>query len=113
MAATKKNTYIEYDIEWLRKKVDELKQYVDDHPFHTLKDRIGEKVTARGGVIPYVIQNIEGQLKVLKDILKDLPIMLAAIDALEEKEHDKKKTVKGDAILPERMMDREDADEEP
>lgn len=104
MATKKPNTYIEYDLEWLRKKIDELKQYVDDRPFDKLTDRIEWKQTGKGGMMPMVIQTIEGQLKLLKEILKDLPTMLSAVDQLEQQEEDKKKESRGGEDIPTRMQ---------
>ena len=51
MATKKKNTYVDFELEWLEKKALELKQYIDDRPFDKLKDRDFFKQTAKGGVV--------------------------------------------------------------
>lgn len=100
MATSKKrNTYISYDLEWLRKKVNELKQYVNDRPFHELKAQIEWKQTANGGQIPMIVETISSQLKTLKDILKDMPAMFDAINKLEEAEAEKNSNVRGGQTL--------------
>jgi hypothetical protein len=38
MGTKKKNTYVDFELEWLEKKSLELKQYIDDRPFDKLKD---------------------------------------------------------------------------
>jgi tetrahydromethanopterin S-methyltransferase subunit B len=91
MATPKKNSFITYDLQWLEKKINELKKYVDDRPFDRLKDRTDS--------MGKVISKIEDQIKTLKDILKDLPAMLDALDKLREKEEKKLGPIRGDQTL--------------
>ena len=48
MATKKKDNYIVYELEFLEKKAEELKQYVEANPFDKLKDRIHWKETKSG-----------------------------------------------------------------
>ena len=45
MATTKKALLIEYELEFLESKLDELKQYIEANPFSTLADRMAWKET--------------------------------------------------------------------
>ena len=49
MATTKKALLIEYELEFLESKLDELKQYIEANPFSTLDDRMAWKETKGGG----------------------------------------------------------------
>lgn len=85
MAQKKTNPFIEYEIGWLEEKFSELKQYVDQNPFHLLKDRFDMKETKNGGTIRMVVATVEQQVKTLKDILKDMPVMIEALGKLRER----------------------------
>ena len=54
---------IEYELEFLESKLDELKQYIEANPFSTLTDRMAWKETKGGGAIPICIANKEAQRK--------------------------------------------------
>ena len=71
MATTKKALLIEYELEFLESKLDELKQYIEANPFSTLTDRMAWKETKGGGAIPICIANKEAQRKDLTQALKD------------------------------------------
>jgi len=87
----KKNNFITYEIDWLDRKFKELQKYVDDRPFDKLKDRTDS--------VGKVISKIEDQIRTLKDILKDLPSMLEALNNLREKEEKKLGPIRGDQAL--------------
>lgn len=89
--AQKKNNFIDYDLDWLEGKIRELQKYVDDRPFDKLVDR-------KDG-LGKVVSKIEDQLKTLKDVLKDLPAMLEAVNKLREKEERKLGPIRGDQTL--------------
>lgn len=86
MAVKKTNTYIEFELDWLQEKAEQLKAYVDMNPFHELDDRIRLKETAKGGVIPVLAASIEAQIKSLTQALKDYAQIIEVIDKLREKE---------------------------
>ena len=87
--ATKKNTYIEFELNWLQDKADQLKTYVDNNPFHELQDRMAWKQTSNGGQMPLVVSTIEAQIKSLTQALKDYAQIIEVIDKLREKEAEK------------------------
>ena len=99
MATKKKGTFIDIELEWAESQLVSWKAYVDANPLNELKDRIGEKLTAKGGVIPYVISNIENQGKFIQDTMKNYLALLKEVDAMREKEHEKKKSVRGQQSL--------------
>ena len=59
MAAPKKTTYINTELDWAEQQLSSWKQYVDANPMHELKDRIEWKPTSKGGMLPMVIASIE------------------------------------------------------
>jgi len=99
MATKKKDNYIVYELEFLEKKAEELKQYVEANPFDKLKDRIHWKETKSGGAIPMVTASIEAQLKSLTQALKDYADLIARIDLMRQKEEEKQKNVRGHQAL--------------
>jgi hypothetical protein len=87
--STKKNTYVEFELDWLQEKADQLKTYVDNNPFHELTDRLAWKQTSNGGQMPLVVSTIEVQIKSLTQALKDYAQIIEVIDKLREKEEQK------------------------
>ena len=90
MATKKNNSYIEHELDWLEKKAKELKDYCDSNPINKIKDRI---VSGR------LMATIEIQAKCVRDTLQDYAKIIAAIDALREKEAAKGPSVRGDQEL--------------
>lgn len=84
--AKKKSLLIEYELEFLETKLQELKEYIEANPFSTLTDRMAYKETRTGGVIPICIANKEAQRKDLTQALKDYADILRTVDAMREKE---------------------------
>ncbi|MFM7857955.1 MAG: hypothetical protein ACKO96_40055, partial [Flammeovirgaceae bacterium] len=84
--AKKKSLLIEYELEFLETKLQELKEYIEANPFSTLTDRMAYKETRNGGVIPICIANKEAQRKDLTQALKDYADILRTVDAMREKE---------------------------
>jgi hypothetical protein len=99
MALVKKALLIEYELEFLESKLEELKQYIEANPFSTLTDRMAWKETKGGGAIPICIANKEAQRKDLTQALKDYAEILRTVDAMREKQEAKAPAVRGDAQL--------------
>ena len=98
MATAKKASYIEYELQFLEEKLNELKKYIQDNPFDKLCDRMAYKETKGGGVIPICVANKEAQRKDLTQALKDYAEILRTVDAMREKE-EAKIDVRGNAEL--------------
>jgi hypothetical protein len=99
MAVSKKNNYIDMELEWLEMKAEQLRAYVDSNPLSSLTDRIQYRETRNGGAIPVVVATIEQQHKNIRDTLKDYALIVDAISKLREKEEQKKLLTRGDAEL--------------
>lgn len=93
--AVAKKLFVGAELEWAEKQLSEWKDYVEAHPLATLKDREGQKVTQRGGVIPYVIANIETQGKFLQDTMKNYLSLLKEVDNMRSMEEEKKIKARG------------------
>ena len=100
--ATKKALLIEYELEFLETKLQELKKYIEENPFSKLTDRFAWKETKGGGNIPIIIANKETQRKDLTQALKDYADILRTVDSLREKE-EAKKEARGKGTIPNRM----------
>ena len=87
--ATKKNIYVEAELEWAEEQLSSWKQYVDANPLHELKDRIEWKPTAKGGMLPMVIASIEQQGKFIQDTMKNYLALLKEVDMMREREEEK------------------------
>lgn len=97
--AKKKELLIEYELEFLERKLKELKEYIESNPFSSLSDRMAYKETRTGGVIPICIANKEAQRKDLTQALKDYAEILRTVESMRDKEEQKKAAVRGDAAL--------------
>lgn len=97
--ATKKALLIEYELEFLETKLDELKQYIEANPFTTLADRFAWKELKGGGAMPICVANKEAQRKDLTQALKDYAEILRTVDSMREKEESKKIDVRGNVEL--------------
>lgn len=86
MARNTAESYIKYEIQWFEEKVKQLRDYIDDNPFHSLEDRTETFITTKGIPTIKIVATKEDQLKILKDILKDLPAMFEALERLREKD---------------------------
>lgn len=100
--AAKKTTYSEIELEWAEKQLSEWRQYVDNHPFNELVDRIEYRAT-KTGTMPMVVASIEAQGKFLQETMKNYLALLKEVDAMREKEA-AKQVAKGDADIPARMQ---------
>ena len=89
MAVKKATLLIEYELEFLERKLQELKEYIEANPFNKLADRLDFKETKTGGVIKTVIANKEAQRKDLTQALKDYADILRTVEAMREKEEAK------------------------
>ncbi len=98
MPAKKPALLIEYELEFLEEKLEELKAYIKANPFDKLEDRVKYKETKSGGVLPIVIANKEAQRKDLTQALKDYAEILRTVESMREKESQKSQ-VRGDQAL--------------
>ena len=89
MAALKKTTCINAELDWAEEQLASWKQYVDANPLHKLVDRIEWKPTARGGTMPMVIASVEQQGKFIQETMKNYLALLEVVDKLREKEEAK------------------------
>ena len=103
MATAKKALLIEYELEFLEKQLQELKEYIEANPYSTLADRMAYKETKQGGIIPTLVANKESQRKDLTQALKDYAEILRTVDSMREKEVTKKEA-RGSADVPHRMQ---------
>jgi hypothetical protein len=95
MATKKKNTYIDFELQWLEKKAEELKNYIDDRPLEKLRDRDFLKQTAKGGVVHMIAATVEQQRADLGKALKDYTEVITAIAQLREQESKRDEMRKG------------------
>ena len=89
MAVQKKALLIEYELEFLESKLQELKDYIEANPFNTICDRISYKELKNGGVLPIVVASREAVRKDLTQALKDYAEILRTVDSMREKEENK------------------------
>jgi hypothetical protein len=87
--ATKKVNLIQYELEFLETKLQELRDYIESNPFSSLQDRMAYKETKNGGAIPICIANKEAQRKDLTQALKDYVEILQSVDKLRSAEEAK------------------------
>jgi hypothetical protein len=93
--AVAKKTFIGAELDWAEKQLKEWQEYVDSKPLATLTDRVGTKITANGGQIPYVISSIEQQGKFLQETTKMYLALLKEVDIMRSVEEEKKIKARG------------------
>lgn len=93
--ATKKQTFIDIELQWAEQQLVSWKAYVDANPFGELKDRIKLKETKNGGAIPMVIASIEQQGKFIQETLKNYLTLLAQVESMRQIEASKDESVRG------------------
>lgn len=97
----RKETYVGAELEWAETQLAQWKDYVDANPLSGLKDRIENKPTARGGIIPMVVASIEQQGKFIQDTMKNYLMLLKEVDSMRTMEEDKKIKARGvDSLSP-------------
>ena len=89
MAAIKKTTYVNTELEWAEQQLQSWRAYVDANPMHELKDRIEWKPTAKGGVMPMVVASIEAQGKFIQETMKNYLALVEVVDKLRSMEEAK------------------------
>lgn len=94
MATSKKNNYIDMELEWLETKAQEMRTFVDSKPLSRLKDR-----TVNVGTKTLLTANVEAQHKNIRDTLKDYALIIEAISRLRERDEVVKLQSRGDADL--------------
>lgn len=99
----KKPIYIDVELDWAEQQLDSWKRYVDANPIDRLRDRIENKPTARGGVIPMVIASIEQQGKFIQETMKNYLALLKEVDSMRAAE-EAKKEARGAGTVPHRMQ---------
>lgn len=93
--AAKKSVYVEAELEWAEQQLEQWKAYVDTHPLASLQDRVGQKTTAKGGLIPYVISSIEQQGKFIQDTMEKYLKLLVEVNRMRTLEEEKKIKARG------------------
>ena len=104
MAAPKKELLIEYELEFLDKKLKELKKYIEANPYSKLDDRsiVASSTMSRNGdeVLAYkIVATKEAQRKDLTQALKDYAEILRTVDAMRTSEKGKAVSGRGDEEL--------------
>jgi len=101
--ATKKNNYINAELDFAEEQLASWKEYVEQHPFGSLKDRIEWKETRGGGMMPMVVSSIEQQGKFLQETMKNYLALLDVVNNLREKE-EAKMEARGGKVVEGGMM---------
>lgn len=103
--ATKKNTYIEEELEWLEKRAADIKADIDANPYNKIEERIVTLMGAKGPA-DKVVATKDAQQKAQREALKDYTLIVEAIGKLREKEEQKQLLARGGHEIPHRMKNR-------
>lgn len=97
-----KTNYINAELDWAEETLQHWRDYMDNNPLHTLKDRIEWKTLKGGAQSPQVIASIETQGKYIQDMMKNYLSLLGEVNNMREVE-EKKKEARGNQTVPHRM----------
>jgi len=100
--AVSKNTYTSTELNWAEEQLISWKTYIDEHPLHTMVDRIEWRQT-KTGAMPMVVASIEAQGKFIQETMKNYLALLEVVERLREKD-DIKKVARGNDEVPPRMQ---------
>lgn len=92
-----KNSFIDQDIEWCEKRLQEWQKFVEDNPVNELKTQI-EVVNGK----EMVVATIQARGKFIQETMKNIIAMTEALDKLREKEAAKIEA-RGGGDIPFRM----------
>lgn len=97
--AVKRTTYADTELLWAERQLESWKAYIDANPLHELKDRIKNRETKTGGIVPMVVASIEQQLKSIQETMKNYLLLLREVEAMREKQAAKTATPRGGNAL--------------
>lgn len=107
MATSKKNNYITAELDWAEEQLKSWRQYIDDNPINSIKDRKDLKQTKAGGSYMDVVQTIEQQIKSVRDTMKEYLQLLDVVNRMREADDKKQEAARGGAEIPVRMRNRD------
>jgi hypothetical protein len=93
--AVAKRLFTTLELDWAEKQLQEWREYIEKRPLESLSDRIGTKLTANGGQIPYVISSIEQQGKFIQDTLQKYLLLLKEVENMRALDEEKKIKARG------------------
>ncbi len=103
MAVTSKNKFILIELELAEEQLKFYKQYLQDNPYDSFKDRIQWKETKGGGAMPLTVATIEAQQKNHRETMKDYLALLEVINKLRTEDEKVKVTMRNDQEVPDIM----------
>lgn len=102
---TKQTSHIHFELEWLEKKVQSLRDFLDAHPLEDIEDRY-ETFPSPKGMVVKVMATVEQQVKAYQSVLKDLPDLLQKLDDLRRRHAETEIATRGKSVMPGLMKDR-------
>lgn len=93
--AVAKRLFTTLELDWAEKQLQEWREYIEKRPLESLTDRVGTKLTANGGQIPYVISSIEQQGKFIQDTLQKYLLLLKEVENMRALDEEKKIKARG------------------
>jgi hypothetical protein len=102
----KQTNFILEDLDWLEAKLNDMRAYVDNHPFETLVDRTEIVMSAKGTPVIKITANIEAQNRELRAMLKDYLSWLPEINRLRAERADAQMEIRGGGDVPGMMKNR-------
>lgn len=103
-----KEAFITAELDWAEEQLSTWRAYIDEHPLHTLTDRIEIRVTAKGSY-PMVVSTVESQGKFIQDTMKNYLALLEVVDKLRERESEKNVALRGDqdpSLMQRQFLDK-------
>lgn len=104
MAGKKKTNYIVYELERLKKYIDQLQEYLDSIDLYGLQDRLDVRYSQNGNPIVKVIASKEAQVKSYRENLEKLPALYETLNRLQAMAdtggEEKVEKARGDKDLP-------------
>lgn len=92
---TKRNSFINIDLDFAEEQLAKWKQWLLDNPYDKIEDRKEMQKTKTGGAFLAVVQTKEAIQKVHRDTLKDYLAMCDVLEKLRQAEETKSLNIKG------------------
>lgn len=100
--------YVEFEINFIEDKLQELLVYIKNRPYDEIKDRFDYRTGKNGESVPFIVATIESQRKDLTSALKEYTEISLILKELRKTEDSKEQlSARGSTSIPWQMRKKD------